>query len=145
MSLDKLINKINDWSSSSRKIREDSAAQTISDFASLKARADLYADSLRVSLDDLKASIVDAQGRAQALIDSGGAPEPAKAPESKVVVPAPVSVDEDVTEEAPQLLGEFEAERLAREFKDATGRDAPAGIGLEALRELVAIVSSQAI
>jgi hypothetical protein len=82
--LDGMLEKLTNWerqTSGDRKIREDSASQTLADFAALRARADLYAASLQVSLDDLTTAIDSATTRAQDLID--GVPVPTPEPEAE--------------------------------------------------------------
>ena len=86
--LDGMLEKLTSWerqTSGSRKIREDSASQTLADFATLRARADLYAASLQVFLDDLTTAIDSATTRAQDLIDGVPVPTPEPEPDPAVV------------------------------------------------------------
>lgn len=154
-SLDTMIAKLSNWEKSSRKIRDDSAAQTLADFTELRARADLYADSLRVSLDDLKGAIDTAAARAHALVD--GAPAPAvgdatwveqsaeaEAENAEVVETVVVEtvVVETTVEPVIEVVTEDEVEALRAEFKAKTGKDAPAMLDdIDTLRGLVDIVS----
>lgn len=163
MSLDRMISKIADWDKSSRKIREDSAVQTIADFVALKARADLYADSLRVSLDDLKKSIGAAQERAKDLIDGVVTPTPVpdlagaleatlaaaedevEAEENGVPIMnpmVPVTVSEDVS--LRQYQKDAVVDALRAKFKAHTGKEAPEITDIEALRGLVQMVLGEA-
>lgn len=99
--LDGMLEKLSNWESSSRKIREDSAAQTIADFAELRSRAELYAASLQVSLADLTQAIDDASDRAQELVD-GGEDEPEVAEATPEPTPEPEAQPEPVVEPEPE-------------------------------------------
>ncbi len=67
--LDDLLEKLDKWSTASRRPKCDAVERTISDFAQLKASADLYRDVLQCSLEDLAAKIDEASDIARKLID----------------------------------------------------------------------------
>ena len=117
--LDGMLEKLSNWEASSRKIREDSAAQTIADFAELRSRAQLYSASLQVSLDDLTQAIDAASVRAQELVD-GTEPEPE--PEPVEVAPEPAPEPEPTPEPEPEPEATTNA---YEEFMDAVCRDEP--------------------
>jgi hypothetical protein len=172
-SLDGMLEKLTNWerqTSGDRKIREDSASQTLADFATLRARADLYAASLQVSLDDLTTAIDSATTRAQDLIDGVAVPvpdlvaaldvamavadaevaEPEPEPEPVAVEPEPepelaeadeATEDNGVTvEPVIEPVTVSEVDALRAEFKAQTGKEAPEITDVDALRGLVAIV-----
>lgn len=67
--LDDLIAKLDKWSDSSRRPKTDAVERTITEFAQLKASADLYRDVLQCSLEDLTNKIEEASSIARKLID----------------------------------------------------------------------------
>jgi hypothetical protein len=118
--LDGMLEKLSNWESSSRKIREDSAAQTVADFAELRSRAQLYSASLQVSLDDLTKAIDNASSRAQELVE-GGQPEPAP-----VVAPEPAPESEPAPEPEPEPEAQPEPTQDGYEqFMDEVCNDEP--------------------
>jgi hypothetical protein len=63
-----LLSRIQGWSESARKVSDDSAMTVLSDLAELKTKADLYADALQVSMDDLAAAIDEAKAEAERIL-----------------------------------------------------------------------------
>ncbi len=66
-------NQLTEWKASSRKIRTDSQANVLGQLSTLLGLADLYERTLEVSLQDLRAKVVECQDAAMAIL--AGSPE----------------------------------------------------------------------
>jgi hypothetical protein len=69
--------QIADWRAKARNARKDAVGNLLEDFKVLRERADLYADALRLRLDDLLGEIDEVREEARALLRDDGEKRPA--------------------------------------------------------------------
>ena len=110
-----LVERIKGWNESARRVSESSAATVLGELAELKMRADLYADALNVSLDDISDAIAEAKVEAERIISGGVAAAPAPArkidPDATVIDALGAAVAESNTDLTGRVWIEVETAR----------------------------------
>jgi hypothetical protein len=162
-SLATMREQIAEWKSKARNARKDAVGNLLAEFADLRERADLYADALRVRLDDLLAEIESVRDEARSLVRDEDEKRPADGLVASLLALVdgyePIETGEIVIALA-DLVGTalpeaaHSADRAARYWTSNTaGRRALAAIGFEArveddllvLRPAVAEQAEQAV
>jgi len=83
--LGELQQQIEGWRDMAHRVRSDTQAHVLARFASLRSRAELYAQALSVSLEDLQDDVADMEALAEQVIEENDADAEAR---STTVVPA---------------------------------------------------------
>jgi hypothetical protein len=105
--LAELQQQIEGWRSMASRVRSDTVEHVLARFTSLRERAELYAEALQVSLDDLQDEVADMEQVAMEVIDG----KAAEADERAAVRTAPTTSPEQARREA--LAGMADAQLAA--------------------------------
>lgn len=103
--LGELLTQIAGWKDSARKVASSSGASVLCQLVELRQRADLYADALSISLDDLTDAVDEARAEAERLLaDDDTASIPFRKPRDGIVEALRLAIESAIQEGAGVLI-----------------------------------------